>query len=187
MSILTDKEIKQYVDDGVIGVDPVDLDEQLQPASLDIRLGNEFRSYSPHSKFEDEAVSTNSKIAEQMRHEHCPDGHMQHIKPGEFYLANTKESFVFPDFIAGRLTGRSSIGRMGLTIHQTAGLFDPGFEGEAVLEMKNVTDKTIKLEPGTKVGQMVFEKLNGFVAEPYNSEENHYQGQEGAVPSKINE
>jgi dCTP deaminase len=187
MSILTDKEIKQYIEDGVIGVEPVDLEEQLQPVSLDIRLGNDFRSYSKHPKFEDEPVSTESKIAEQMRHTYCPDSHMQEIKPGEFYLVNTKERFSFPEFIAGRLTGRSSVGRMGLTIHQTAGLFDPGFEGEGVLEIKNVTDKSIKLEPGTKVGQMVFEKLNGFVGEPYNSERNHYQGQEGAVPSKINE
>lgn len=185
MGVLPDHKISSELAYGELEIEPVNLSEQLQPASLDIRLGNNFKRF--YNK--EEIISIDDDISSEMLERGVEDGSGGIIIwPGDFYLADTKESFNIPDNILGELTGRSSVGRMGITVHQTAGLFDPGFEAPSgVLEITNVSNKPVKLEPGMRIAQMTFTKLDGSANNPYNEEDNKYQGQEGAVASKINQ
>jgi dCTP deaminase len=187
MTLLTDLEIKHRLraKDG-LEVEPVDLEEQLQPASLDIRLGTEFREFK-HDSESPSIIHFDDDIEEKMEKTVISDDGTFILHPDEFVLADTKEYFEIPDNILGEVTGRSSVARLGITVHQTAGLFDPGFYGNGVLEIKNVSKRPVAIEPGMRIAQMTFEKLSSSCSEPYNSDRNKYQGQEGAVPSKINE
>jgi len=187
MTLLTDSEIKHRLRarDG-LKVEPVDLEEQLQPVSLDIRLGTEFREFK-HNSESPSIIHFDDDIEEEMEKTVISDDGTFILHPDEFVLSDTKEYFEIPDNIVGEVTGRSSIGRLGVTVHQTAGLFDPGFCGKGVLELKNVSERPVALEPGMRIAQMTFEKLNSSCNEPYNSERNKYQNQNGAVPSKINQ
>lgn len=184
MTVLPDNEIKRKIQNtSQLTVEPVNFEEQLQPASLDIRLGNEFKEFVDSS----DSLTLGDDFESEMEKTVVDDNGSIIVFPGDFYLANTKEYFEFPDFIEGELTGRSSVGRMGITVHQTAGIFDPGFRGEGVLEINNVGNRPVKLEPGMRIAQMVFHKMSGRASVPYNEERNRYQGQEGAVESKIGE
>lgn len=182
MTLLPDQLIKQEMMFGDLEVSPVDLEEQLQPASLDIRMGEKFSVEKGENYIIDSREDTPSVDYLERTIE---DSLL--IDPGEFLLVNTKEHFSIPDYLIGEVTGRSSIGRLGITVHQTAGLFDPGFEGQGVLEIKNVSKSKIHLYPGQRVAQMTFQKLEEPAQNPYNSEDNKYQNQEGAVPSRIND
>lgn len=188
MTLLPDHKIARELSYGELEVDPVNLDEQLQPASLDIRLGNKFKQYSYEDMWVDlpnDAISVNDNISEKM--DSFTEKEEVVLMPESFLLADTKEYFEIPNDMIGRVTGRSSIGRLGISIHQTAGLFDPGFQGKGVLEIANVSNRPIALEPGMRIGQMTFEKLDGSANNPYNEEDNKYQGQEGATESRIHE
>lgn len=183
MTVLPDHKIASEIAYGELEIEPVNLQEQLQPASLDIRLGNKFEEFEES----DEIISLDTDITSEMLETHVDDNGKVIVYPGDFYLANTKESFSFPDNIMGELTGRSSVGRLGITVHQTAGLFDPGFSApDGVLEIANVSNRPVELEPGMRIAQMKFTRLEGSANNPYNSEDNKYQNQEGAVASKIN-
>lgn len=184
MGVLPDHKISSELAYGELEIEPVNLSEQLQPASLDIRLGNNFKCFNGT----EEIIGIDHDIEAEMLERTVDDGDKIILWPGDFYLADTKESFDIPDNILGELTGRSSVGRMGITVHQTAGLFDPGFKAPSgVLEIANVSNHPVKLEPGMRIAQMTFTKLDGSANNPYNEEDNKYQGQEGAVASKINQ
>jgi len=183
MTILPDHRIRRAINSGRIGVEPVNLDEQLQPASLDIRLGNEFREYTGSESI----IKRDTSVSDEMVMTDVADDEKIILFPDDFYLATTKEEFDISSRFLARLTGRSSIGRLGIAVHQTAGLFDPGFTGQGVLELSNVSDKPIELQPGMRIAQMTFEKLTSQPEEPYNEEDNRYQNQQGAVPSRVNE
>jgi dCTP deaminase len=188
MTLLTDWQIRKRIQHGAnLNVEPVDLEEQLQPASLDIRLGNEFREFVYKVNDATGIIHFDDDISDEMEKTVIDDNGTYLIHPGDFVLAETKEHFEIPDDVVGRVTGRSSIGRLGITVHQTAGLFDPGFEGTGVLELANVSNRPIALEPGMRIAQMTFEELDYHSEIPYNSTRNKYQNQDGAVPSRIQE
>ncbi|MDP4000500.1 MAG: dCTP deaminase [bacterium] len=180
--ILSDRDIKKQLADGRITVKPEpDFDVQLGSTSLDLKLGAQFRVFKPTSTpFIDPqdpktqnthttVVDLNSKEEQQPLLPHSPNGPRGFVlHPGEFVLGVTEEYIELPDDIAGRLEGRSSLGRLGIVIHSTAGHFDPGFQGNVVLEITNIGVIPILLYPGMRFCQMVFEKVSSAVEVEYS-------------------
>ncbi|MBR4879334.1 MAG: dCTP deaminase [Clostridia bacterium] len=170
--ILSDKTIIRMLKEGTLGIEPVD-EAQIQPASVDVRLGNTF------SIVED---SPTGKIGmdEEIKYKTIEtDTYV--LLPGQFVLATTQEYFRLPDDLTAFVEGRSSLGRMGLFI-QNAGWVDPGFEGEITLELFNANRCAIELKAGRRVGQLVFAKLDDKALNPYRGK---YQGQRGATGSRV--
>lgn len=170
--ILSDKTIKILLASGELGIEPLH-DEQIQPASVDIRLGN---SFSVLSGVNGKPVSMTDNLSYQTF-----TAQSFVIEPGQFLLATTMEYFSLPDNMTAFVEGRSSIGRLGLFI-QNAGWVDPGFQGEITLELFNASPSAIVLEYGRRVGQLVFAQLDRDAEKPYNGK---YQGQRGATGSRI--
>ena len=170
--ILSDKTLIKMLDEKSLVINPV-TKEQIQPASVDVRLGNTF------SIVED---SPTGKIGmdEEIRYKTIEtDTYV--LLPGQFVLATTQEYFRLPDDLTAFVEGRSSLGRMGLFI-QNAGWVDPGFEGEITLELFNANRCAIELKAGRRVGQLVFAKLDDKALNPYRGK---YQGQRGATGSRV--
>jgi dCTP deaminase len=180
--LLSDRDIKAQVEAGRIGLTPYD-PEMIQPSSIDVRLDRYFRLFDNHKypfidPAEDQPDLTRLVEAQQ--------GHPFILHPGEFALASTYEQVSLPDDIAARLEGKSSLGRLGLLTHSTAGFVDPGFTGHVTLELSNVATLPIKLWPGMKIGQFCFFQLSSPAAAPYGSGANgsRYQGQRGPTASR---
>lgn len=170
--ILSDHTIMYNVVDNRLAIEPLD-PKQIQPASVDIRLGNTF---SIVEDFPDGIITMDSKIAYKTI---TADRYV--LMPGQFVLATTMEYFKLPDNLTAFVEGRSSLGRMGLFI-QNAGWVDPGFEGEITLELFNANKCAIELKAGRRVGQLVFAEMDKPALHPYNGK---YQGQKGATGSKV--
>ena len=170
--ILSDKTIVRMLKERTLKIAPLTSD-QIQPASVDIRLGNTFcvvddsasSIITLESKIEYKSITTDTYL----------------IMPGQFVLATTMEYFELPNNITAFVEGRSSLGRMGLFI-QNAGWVDPGFKGEITLELYNANRCAIELRAGRRVGQLVFAKMDDYALNPYNGK---YQGQTGATGSKV--
>lgn len=179
--VLSDSKIANELAYGDLEVEPVDLQTQLQPASLDVRLGDTFIEYDgpDHVIFD----VTDDK------HEEYGNKFTAHggvtIERGHFYLADTVELIDMPDYLLGRLEGRSSIGRLGIEVHSTAGIVDPGYTGSITLEITNNNPVPVRLYPQMRIGQLTFEEVDGRVNQTYNNERNKYQGEEEPVPSRI--
>ncbi len=170
--ILSDKTITQMLADGTLGISPIE-PEQIQPASVDIRLGNTF------SVVEDSPSGIIS-LANEIRYKTIEtDTYL--LLPNQFVLATTMEYFSLPDDLTAFVEGRSSLGRMGLFI-QNAGWVDPGFKGEITLELYNANRCAIELHAGRRVGQLVFAKMDQPALHPYSCK---YQGQRGATGSRV--
>ena len=169
--ILSDKTIKRMLALGELGISPIE-DIQIQPASVDVRLGDTFSSVK-----KTETVITFGLPVEY----ETVKKEAFLLMPRQFVLATTMEYFKLPDNLTAFVEGRSSVGRMGLFI-QNAGWVDPGFEGEITLELFNASDKPILLETGERVGQLVFAELDQHAEKPYNGK---YQKQTGATGSRI--
>lgn len=169
--ILSDKTIKRMLALGELSISPIE-DIQIQPASVDVRLGDTFSSVK-----KTETVIT---FGLPVEYETVKKGAFL-LMPRQFVLATTMEYFKLPDNLTAFVEGRSSVGRMGLFI-QNAGWVDPGFEGEITLELFNASDKPILLETGERVGQLVFAELDQHAEKPYNGK---YQKQTGATGSRI--
>jgi dCTP deaminase len=182
MSVLSDRDIAKEIGYGELDVSPIDMEEQLQPNSLDIRLGHQFskivKSQIP--------LDCREEITEQEKVDFCAKEAVI-IKPGEFFLADTVESFDIPDYLYGQIHGRSSIGRLGIEIHSCAGLVDSGYSGNITLELCNNSSRPVKLYPEMRVAQVVFHELKNKCNNPYSDEENKYQEQEGVTHSRINQ
>ena len=170
--ILSDHTIMYNVVDNRLAIEPLD-PKQIQPASVDIRLGNTF---SIVEDFPDGIITMDSKIAYKTI---TADRYV--LMPGQFVLATTMEYFKLPENLTAFVEGRSSLGRMGLFI-QNAGWVDPGFEGEITLELFNANKCAIELKAGRRVGQLVFAEMDKPALHPYNGK---YQGQKGATGSKV--
>jgi len=181
MTVLSDKDIRSLIAKDKLVVEPVNLDKQLQPASLDIRLGGEFSQYATKK----DEISTNDDVAQLMATWHSNNGVT--VNPDSFILANTVEEFEIPENVGAEIRGRSSVGRLGLEVHSCAGWCDPGFEGELVLEISNNSEQNVHLESGMRIAQMVFYTLSSSPINTYGETDNKYQHQEGAVASKIDE
>jgi deoxycytidine triphosphate deaminase len=170
--ILSDKTILKMLDDKSLEISPLE-DSQIQPASVDIRLGNTYAIVDDSS---DGIIRLDSAIQYKTIE---TDRYL--LLPGQFVLATTMEYFKLPDNLTAFVEGRSSIGRLGLFI-QNAGWVDPGFEGEITLELFNANRCAVELQSGRRVGQLVFAQLDEHALNPYNGK---YQGQRGATGSQI--
>ena len=166
MAILSDKTIKEYLEEGKIVIDPLKDEQQIQPSSVDMRLGDEFKVFKvirkPYIDPKDE-----EDIAEYMESSTVPEGEAFIIHPNEFALATTQEYVKVPDDLVAIVEGRSSMGRLGVTMHVTAGYVDPGFEGRITLEISNIGAMPVALYPGQRVCQLVFETMTTPAELPY--------------------
>lgn len=180
--LLSDHDILAEVAVGRVTLDPWD-PAMVQPASVDVRLDKFFRIFENHrysviDPAEDQPELTREVVTES--------GGAFILHPGEFVLGNTYEYVKLADDIAARLEGKSSLGRLGLLTHSTAGFIDPGFEGHVTLELSNMATLPIRLWPGMKIGQLCFFRLSSPADHPYGSSAagSHYQGQRGPTPSR---
>jgi len=180
--LLSDRDIRLEIGAGRIGLDPWN-PEMVQPSSVDVRLDRYFRLFDNHKyPFIDPALDQ-----PDLTHLIEVDPSEPFIlHPGEFALGSTFEQVTLPDDIAARLEGKSSLGRLGLLTHSTAGFIDPGFSGHVTLELSNVATLPIKLWPGMKIGQLCFFRLSSPTESPYGSGPygNRYQGQRGPTASR---
>ena len=186
MAILSDKTIKEYLKEGKIGFEPLTDEKQIQPSSVDMRLGDEFKVFKvirkPFIDPEDE-----DDIASYMESTIVPEGEAFIIHPNEFALATTAEYVKVPDDLVARVEGRSSMGRLGVTMHVTAGFIDPGFEGKITLEISNIGAMPVALYPGQRVCQIVFETMTTPSELPYGhpNRNSKYMGQTRPESSRI--
>ena len=180
--VLSDRTIREQIDAGRIRIDPFDA-SCLQPASVDLRLDNTFLVFRHTSKAYIDLARELDGLTEVVR---APEGEPFMLHPGEFVLGSTIEKVTLPDDIVGRLEGKSSLGRLGLLTHVTAGFCDPGFSGYLTLELSNVSNLPITLYKGMRVGQISFFTMTTPAAKPYGSAglESRYQDQRGPTPSR---
>ncbi|AMB59788.1 dCTP deaminase [Microterricola viridarii] len=180
--LLSDRDIKANLDAERIRMEPFS-PEMIQPSSIDVRLDRYFRLFDNHKYPFIDPAEDQPELTHLIEVE--PDEPFI-LHPGEFVLGATYEQVTLPDDIAARLEGKSSLGRLGLLTHSTAGFIDPGFTGHVTLELSNVATLPIKLWPGMKIGQMCFFQLSSPSEKPYGSAEysSRYQGQRGPTASR---
>jgi len=180
--LLSDRDIAAEIKGGRVVVEPFDA-KMIQPSSVDVRLDRFFRVFENHRY---EVIDPSVEQPELTREVAVAPNEFFILHPGEFVLASTYEVITLPDDIAGRLEGKSSLGRLGLLTHSTAGFIDPGFSGHITLELSNVANLPVKLYPGMKIGQLCLIKLSSSAEHPYGSAiyGSRYQGQRGPTPSK---
>ncbi|MCZ7531814.1 MAG: dCTP deaminase [Acidimicrobiia bacterium] len=183
--IFSDRTIKESIAAGRILIDPYD-EAMVQPSSVDLRCDPNFRVFENHKyalidpKAPQGDLTTNVAVSDA-------DPFILH--PGEFVLGSTLETVGLADDIVARLEGKSSLGRLGLLIHSTAGFIDPGFKGQVTLELSNVANLPIAIYPRMKIGQISFYQMTTSAEFPYGSPElgSKYQGQKGPTPSQMHE
>ncbi|SDK53789.1 dCTP deaminase [Lentzea albidocapillata subsp. violacea] len=180
--LLSDQDLRKEVESGRLVLDPFDA-EMLQPSSFDVRLDRFFRVFN-NTKYTH--IDPSQQQDELTSLVETPEGERFVLHPGEFVLGSTYEMVTLPDDLAGRLEGKSSLGRLGLLTHSTAGFIDPGFSGHITLELSNVANLPITLHPGMKIGQLCLFKLSSPAEYPYGSTQagSRYQGQRGPTPSR---
>ena len=180
--LLSDRDIRTQIDTGRVQLDPYD-PAMIQPASIDIRLDRWFRLFDNHRYTVIDPSQDQPDLTRLV--EVAPDEPFV-LHPGEFALGATYELVTLPDDIAARLEGKSSLGRLGLLTHSTAGFIDPGFTGHVTLELSNTATLPITLWPGMKVGQLCFFQLSSAAEHPYGSgaQGSRYQGQRGPTASR---
>ncbi|MCX2948333.1 dCTP deaminase [Lentzea sp. BCCO 10_0798] len=180
--LLSDQDLRKEVESGRLVLDPFDV-EMLQPSSFDVRLDRFFRVFN-NTKYTH--IDPSQQQDELTSLVETPEGERFVLHPGEFVLGSTYEMVTLPDDLAGRLEGKSSLGRLGLLTHSTAGFIDPGFSGHITLELSNVANLPITLHPGMKIGQLCLFKLSSPAEHPYGSKQagSRYQGQRGPTPSR---
>ena len=180
--LLSDRDIAAEIKSGRVQVDPFE-PRMIQPSSVDVRLDRFFRVFENHKY---EVIDPSIEQSDLTREVAVAPDDFFILHPGEFVLASTYEVITLPDDVAGRLEGKSSLGRLGLLTHSTAGFIDPGFSGHITLELSNVANLPVKLYPGMKIGQLCLIKLSSSAEHPYGSAlyGSRYQGQRGPTPSK---
>jgi dCTP deaminase len=180
--LLSDRDIKAEISAGRVKVEPFE-GAMIQPSSVDVRLDRFFRVFENHKY---SVIDPSIEQSELTREVEVAGDEEFILHPGEFVLASTYEVITLPDDIAGRLEGKSSLGRLGLLTHSTAGFIDPGFSGHITLELSNVANLPVKLFPGMKIGQLCLIKLSSPAENPYGSAVygSRYQGQRGPTASK---
>lgn len=180
--LLSDRDIRAQIQENRVRVEPFDVG-MIQPSSVDVRLDRFFRVFENHKY---SVIDPSIEQSELTREVEVAPTEFFILHPGEFVLASTYEVITLPDDIAGRLEGKSSLGRLGLLTHSTAGFIDPGFSGHITLELSNVANLPVKLFPGMKIGQLCLIKLTSPAEHPYGSAlyGSRYQGQRGPTPSR---
>lgn len=183
--VLSDVDIRRYMESGKIRISPALPPEQFGSCSIDLRLGQEFSIFE-HSRHAYIDVREKSGIQDLMRTIHVNPGEPFILQPREFALAITEETLELDDDVLGRLEGRSSLGRIGIIVHGTAGLFDPGWRGKATLELSNLGIMPVALYPGMRICSFTFEQLSSKVSVPYYKKAgNKYAGQMQPLASKL--
>lgn len=176
--VLSDADINGLIEQEKLIIEPYE-QSNIEPASVDLRMGNDLKvvnsHYSPGVPVDLSSPDGDEYIYEEV------DPMVVH--PGELYLATTREHIELPDNISANVLGRSSLGRLGISVHQTAGFIDPGFEGEITLEITNHGPQSVRLEPGLRICQIVFHEMSSTARNPYGHEGSQYQGQRGATES----
>ncbi|MFM1973842.1 MAG: hypothetical protein RLZZ345_926, partial [Actinomycetota bacterium] len=179
---MSDRDIRASIEANQIGLEPLDM-SLLQPSSFDVRIDRFFRLFDNHKYAFIDPAEPQEELTRFV--EVAPDEPFI-LHPGEFVLGSTYEFVKLPDNVAARLEGKSSLGRLGLVTHSTAGFVDPGFNGHVTLELSNMATLPIKLWPGMKIGQLCFFQLSSPSETPYGSAKylNRYQGQRGPTASR---
>ncbi|MBE5202612.1 MULTISPECIES: dCTP deaminase [Pectobacterium] len=188
---LCDRDIEAWLDDGRLVITPRPPTERISGATVDVRLGNQFRVFRGHTAAfidlsgpKDEVSAALDRVMSDEIN--LPEGEAFFLHPGELALAVTFESVTLPDNVVGWLDGRSSLARLGLMVHVTAHRIDPGWQGRIVLEFYNSGKLPLALRPGMMIGALSFEPLSGSAARPYNRRQDaKYKDQQGAVASRI--
>lgn len=180
--LLSDRDIRAEIQAGRLGIDPYD-EKLVQPSSVDVRLDNLFRVFNNTRYTHIDPARQQDELTTLVQ---AVEGEPFVLHPGEFVLGSTLEQCTLPDDLAGRLEGKSSLGRLGLLTHSTAGFIDPGFSGHITLELSNVANLPITLWPGMKIGQLCLLRLTSPAEHPYGSSAvgSKYQGQRGPTPSR---
>jgi len=187
MAILSDQDIKKCLESGKIIIEPLEKPEiQIQPSSVDLRIGSEFKGFRIVRK---PCIDPMDKgdLESYMESFYIDEGEPFIIHPGEFALATTYETVKLPDDLVARVEGRSSMGRLGITMHVTAGYIDPGFQGKITLEISNIGKMPVALYTGQRVCQIVFETMTSPSQRPYGhpDRDSKYMGQKRPISSKI--
>ena len=180
--LLSDRDIRAQIDAGRVRLDPYDA-SMIQPSSIDVRMDRYFRLFDNHKY---PFIDPSAEQPDLTRLVEADPGDAFVLHPGEFVLGSTYEQVTLPDDVAARVEGKSSLGRLGLLTHATAGFVDPGFSGHVTLELSNVATLPIKLWPGMKIGQLCFFQLSSPAENPYGSAKygSHYQNQRGPTASR---
>ena len=181
--ILSDRTLREQLDAGRIVVEPLD-ETLIQPSSIDVRISNLVRVFRNHTAAVIDVRQDLTGLTELIEIDDPNQAFMLH--PGEFVLGSTLERIGVPDNLVGRVEGKSSLGRLGLMIHSTAGFIDAGFDGHITLELANVASLPITLYPGMKIGQISFMEMTTPADRPYGqgAAGSKYQGQRGPTPSR---
>ncbi|MGH3033962.1 MAG: dCTP deaminase [Gaiellaceae bacterium] len=181
--VLSDRTIRRLLEEGRIGIDPYE-EELLQPSSVDVRVDRFFRVFHNARYAFIDVKQPMEELTELV--EVGDDGEPFILHPGEFVLGSTLERITLPDDLVARLEGKSSLGRLGLLIHSTAGFIDPGWDGHVTLELSNVANLPITIYYGMKIGQLSFVQLTEPAETPYGAGTlgSKYQGQAGPTPSR---
>lgn len=180
--LLSDRDIRTAIDSGRVQLEPCEL-SMIQPSSIDVRLDRYFRLFDNHKY---PVIDPSQEQPELTRLIEVPQGEPFVLHPGEFVLGATFERVTLGTDVAARLEGKSSLGRLGLLTHSTAGFVDPGFSGHVTLELSNMATLPVLLWPGMKIGQLCFFQLSSEVENAYGSAAygSHYQGQRGPTASR---
>jgi dCTP deaminase len=181
--VLSDRTIRRLIEEGRIGIDPFD-EELVQPSSVDVRVDRLFRVFR-NSRYP--FIDVKEPMEDLTELVEVGDAEQPFIlHPGEFVLGSTLERITLPDDLVARLEGKSSLGRLGLLIHSTAGFIDPGWDGHVTLELSNVANLPITIYVGMKIGQLSFVQLSEPAERPYGATAlgSKYQGQAGPTPSR---
>jgi dCTP deaminase len=184
--ILSDADIRRRLEAGDLAIEPLDDPElQIQPASVDLRLGREFLEFQ-HTNIPCIHPNAEEEVEDYVDETIVPEDGEFILHPGDFVLGTTKERVEIPDDLIAHVEGRSSLGRLAIVVHATAGLADPGYEGQITLELSNLGAAPVALEPDMRISQLTFTELSSPAERPYGEERgSKYQGQSGPQASKI--
>jgi dCTP deaminase len=180
--ILSDRDIRKQIESGRLLIEPFDAD-MVQPSSVDLRVDDTFRVFANTRYPYIDVRSPMEDLTETVK---VKPGEAFILHPGEFVLGSTLERVSLPDDLVGRIEGKSSLGRLGLLIHSTAGFVDAGWTGHLTLELSNVANLPITIYPGMKIGQLCLFEMTSPAEHPYG-ERGKYQGQRGPTPSKFHQ
>ena len=180
--ILSDRDLLAEINKGSIIIEPFD-SACVQPSSIDVKVSNLFRVFRNHTAA---VLDVKKDLTGLMELVEVPEGEAFLLHPGEFALGSTLERVAVPNNLVARVEGKSSLGRLGLVIHSTAGFIDAGFDGHVTLELANLANLPITLYPGMKIGQISFITMTSPAEKPYGSgaHGSKYQGQRGPTPSR---
>ena len=184
--ILSDADIRRRLADGELVVEPLaDPELQVQPASIDLRLGREFLEFQ-RTNISCIHPDSEREVDEYVEESHVEAGEDFVLHPGDFVLGTTKERVEIPPDLIAHVEGRSSLGRLAVVVHATAGLADPGYQGQITLELSNLGTAPVALTPGMRISQLTFTELKSPAQRPYGTERgSKYQGQSGPQASRI--